>query len=196
MDYGPIWQLLYGAGASKDNQPENMQAITDWLAQVFGANTTTTTNRKGKETVTTVPNQPNEYNMAVAQGPTGYTEAMRANLGFAPKWQAPTPTPATGMAASASQPSWAGPTAPKTAPTLEQALGVYVAPPPPPMPAPTPPAATPPPQDNGNRPRDGLHPFGAILGDRSVGNSNPLANFDGSKSRGSVFDVYQRGGHR
>lgn len=143
MDYDALGkqheQLLAN---EKKKRPDDMTALSDWFGQVFGTTSKTTTNRKGKETTKTTPNAPTPTNLALAQGPTGYSDAMRANLGFAPAGTTPAPAPTTGMAALPSQPFWASPVA-SQAPTLEQVLGTYT-----PPAAPTAPTTTPPPSGN------------------------------------------------
>lgn len=148
MDFdalGKTHEQLFGKNAPK-KKPDNFQALSDWFGQIFGINATT--NSKGK--TTTTPKAPTAVNMAVAQGPTAYSDAMRANLGFAPAGAAPAPAPTTGMAALPSAPYWSSPTE-STPPTLEQVLGIYTTPPAPTMPAPAPtPTPKPSAGSNGN----------------------------------------------
>lgn len=143
MDYdalGKQHEQLFGKDAPK-KKPDNFQAMSDWFGQVFGQTSKTTTSRKGKETTTTTPKAPTPTNLAVAQGPTAYTDAIRANLGFSPAGATPAPVQTSGMAALPSQPYWASPVA-SQAPTLEQVLGVYTPPPQPVSPPPPPPPTT------------------------------------------------------
>ena len=121
-----------------------LQGFFDLFGNLFGGKKTTT---KEPELNADQKAQKAAVDLAVAQGPTAYTDAMRANLGFSPAGASPEPVKPTGMSAQGSQPYWAdwagvlgagAPSGGDGAPTLEQVLGVYV-----PPPAPTTPETTP-----------------------------------------------------